>query len=46
MPGRGAYTCRSRACLERALRRHGFERAFRRAVTAPVSGENVHLDEE
>jgi len=45
-PGRGAYTCRTRRCLRRALRREAFARAFRRAVTAPPSGENVHLDEE
>jgi predicted RNA-binding protein YlxR (DUF448 family) len=45
LPGRGAYTCRTPACLERAARRGGFDRAFRRAVTAPPSGENVHLDE-
>jgi len=46
LPGRGAYTCRTRACYERAARRGGFNRAFRRAVTAPPGGENVHLDEE
>jgi uncharacterized protein len=46
LPGRGAYTCRTRRCIERATRRGGFNRAFRRAVTAPLSGENVHLDEE
>jgi predicted RNA-binding protein YlxR (DUF448 family) len=45
LPGRGAYTCRTRVCFERAVRRGGFDRAFRRAVTAPESGENVHLDE-
>jgi len=46
LPGRGAYTCRGRACLRRAVRRGSFERAFRRAVTTPPDGENVHLDEE
>jgi predicted RNA-binding protein YlxR (DUF448 family) len=46
LPGRGAYTCRTRACLRRAIGRRGFERAFRRAVTTPLDGENVHLDEE
>jgi uncharacterized protein len=30
-PGRGAYVC-GRACAERAARRGGFARAFRRAV--------------
>jgi predicted RNA-binding protein YlxR (DUF448 family) len=44
-PGRGAYSCRSQACFERALRRGGFNRAFRQAVTAPPGGENVHLSE-
>ena len=32
LPGRGAYTCRSLACFERAQAHHGFARAFRRAV--------------
>jgi uncharacterized protein len=45
LPGRGAYTCRTRACFERAARHGGFARALRRAVTAPLDGENVHLDE-
>jgi predicted RNA-binding protein YlxR (DUF448 family) len=45
LPGRGAYTCRTRDCLEQAARRGGFNRAFRRAVTAPLCGENVHLSE-
>jgi predicted RNA-binding protein YlxR (DUF448 family) len=45
LPGRGAYTCRTRDCFEQAARRGGFSRAFRRAVTAPSPGENVHLDE-
>jgi len=32
-PGRGAWLCRgSVACLDEAVRRHGFERAFRAAV--------------
>jgi predicted RNA-binding protein YlxR (DUF448 family) len=46
LPGRGAYTCRAHDCIEQAARKGGFNRAFRRAVTAPRSGENVHLDEE
>jgi predicted RNA-binding protein YlxR (DUF448 family) len=44
-PGRGAYTCRTRDCFERAARNGGFNRAFRRAVTASSSGKNVHLTE-
>jgi uncharacterized protein len=31
-PGRGAYTCRSLACFERAARRGGFARVLRRQV--------------
>jgi predicted RNA-binding protein YlxR (DUF448 family) len=31
LPGRGAYVC-DRACAERALRRRGFDRAFRSSV--------------
>jgi len=30
--GRGAYLCRSRACLDRALQRKAFQRAFRTSV--------------
>jgi len=29
LPGRGAYTCLSRQCLERAVKRRQFERAFK-----------------
>jgi predicted RNA-binding protein YlxR (DUF448 family) len=45
-PGRGAYTCHTRRCVEQAVSSGGFNRAFRRAMTAPPVGENVHLDEE
>ncbi|GAB4246941.1 MAG: hypothetical protein Kow00129_07390 [Thermoleophilia bacterium] len=31
--GRGAYLCPRRVCLEQALRRRAFNRAFRRTVT-------------
>ncbi len=30
--GRGAYLCRRRACLDRALQRKAFQRAFRATV--------------
>lgn len=30
--GRGAYLCRRRACLDRALHRKAFQRAFRASV--------------
>jgi predicted RNA-binding protein YlxR (DUF448 family) len=37
-PGRGAWLCRgSLDCLEQAVRRHGFERAF----SAPVQADDV-----
>ena len=33
--GRGAWLCRdSPGCLDEAVRRHGFERAFRAAIDA------------
>lgn len=38
LPGRGAYTCRSRSCLLRAASRQGFARAFK-GRAAPVDGE-------
>jgi uncharacterized protein len=31
-PGRGVYTCRSRACFERAADRGGFARVLRQQV--------------
>ncbi len=31
--GRGAYLCRRRACLERALKKRVFSRVFRRTVS-------------
>lgn len=33
LPGRGAYTCLSSACLETAVKQRGFSRAFKRDVT-------------
>ena len=35
MPGRGAYLCPSRECVEKAVRGRGIERSFK----MPVSGE-------
>ncbi len=32
MPGRGAYTCRRRACFERAVSRRAFNRTLRKTV--------------
>jgi len=31
--GRGAYLCRQKACLDRAIQRKAFQRAFRGQVT-------------
>ena len=44
LPGRGAYTCRSAACFERARARRSFARTLRRAVHVP-DGLNVELAE-
>jgi predicted RNA-binding protein YlxR (DUF448 family) len=37
-PGRGAYLCRRQACLDRALQRKAFQRAFRASVAVDVQG--------
>ena len=37
--GRGAYLCRRQACLDRALQRKAFPRAFRTAVR--VDGDEI-----
>ena len=29
LPGRGAYVCKNRSCIEMAEKKKGFERAFR-----------------
>lgn len=42
LPGRGAYTCLNRQCLERAVSRHQFERALR-APCLPVSADQLSL---
>ncbi len=34
-PGRGAYVCRDRACLARALARRGLQRTLRTSVETP-----------
>lgn len=39
LPGRGAYTCADRACLEQAVRRQQFNRAFRRECKAMAASE-------
>lgn len=34
--GRGAYLCKRRVCLDRALQRKAFQRAFREQVSVAV----------
>jgi predicted RNA-binding protein YlxR (DUF448 family) len=38
LKGRGAYLCKKQACLDRALHRKAFQRAFRTAVTVDEEG--------
>ena len=42
--GRGAYLCRSRACLDRALRRNAFQKAFRASVVVAENEIAAALD--
>ena len=37
--GRGAYLCKRRACLDRALQKRAFQRAFR--TTVAVNGDEI-----
>lgn len=41
--GRGAYICRCRACLDRAVQRKAFQRAFRRSVVVDIDGIAMRL---
>ncbi len=34
MNGRGAYVCKSRACLEKARKKRGLERSFKMSISA------------
>jgi len=43
LPGRGAYTCLSSACLATAIRQRQFSRAFKREVLIPSTDEFVAL---
>ncbi|MBP1729230.1 MAG: ylxRQ [Deltaproteobacteria bacterium] len=43
LPGRGAYTCFSRQCLENALARKQFSRAFKGEAKTPVAAETIAL---
>ena len=40
LPGRGTYTCIDRDCLSKAVKRGGFERAFKQG-NCSASGENL-----
>jgi hypothetical protein len=42
LPGRGAYTCLSRSCLERAVSRRQFDRAFK-APCQPLTAAALSL---
>jgi predicted RNA-binding protein YlxR (DUF448 family) len=35
-PGRGAYVCPSKECLDKALKKNRFNRAFRRPVSVDI----------
>ncbi|MBI1921079.1 MAG: DUF448 domain-containing protein [Geobacter sp.] len=41
LPGRGAYTCVKRSCVQQALARKQFSRAFKGNVTLPPADELV-----
>ena len=41
LPGRGAYTCISRSCIEKAVTAKAFDRAFRTKLTNVKPGELV-----
>ncbi len=43
LPGRGAYLCNSRECIETAVRKKQFDRAFHRACQ-PVTGKALVED--
>jgi predicted RNA-binding protein YlxR (DUF448 family) len=44
--GRGAYLCRRQACLDRALHRKAFQRAFRKCVAPDVEQISRALEME
>jgi len=43
-PGRGAYTCRSIACFERARARHAFNRVLRQTVRVDPGLARLYTD--
>ena len=36
LPGRGAYVCKTRECLEKAVKNKGFERSFKSPLPEDV----------
>jgi len=42
LPGRGAYTCFNKKCLDEAVRRNQFSRAFKGAVSHGTAAELVY----
>jgi predicted RNA-binding protein YlxR (DUF448 family) len=44
LPGRGAYTCRSTACFERAWDRGAFRRVLRSAVLVEPELARIYTD--
>lgn len=44
-PGRGAYTCRSLACFERAVAQRGFARVLRTPVRVDQSLARLYTEE-
>lgn len=43
-PGRGAYTCRRLACVERAIARRSFNRVLRTGVRVDRAAEALYTD--
>ncbi len=39
--GRGAYVCRNRECLEKAMKTHGFERSLKTAIPDEIAQEII-----
>ena len=44
-PGRGAYTCRSSACFERAVATRGFARVLRQTVEIDPALARLYTEE-
>ena len=44
LPGRGVYTCRNRACFERAVARGSLARVLRRSVVVEPGTTRIYTD--